>query len=53
VSPQTIVLDAEGTAPSYRVGFLVLEEIINSDIDDSLVDNAKDFQIMLRQVQID
>jgi hypothetical protein len=43
VRPQTIVLDAEGTTPSYRVGFLVLEEIINSDIDESLVDNAKGF----------
>ena len=43
VSPQTLVLDAEGTSPSYRVGFLVLEEIINFDIDDSLVDNARGF----------
>ena len=43
VRPQTIVLDAEGTTPSYRVGFLVLEEIINSDIDESLVDNARGF----------
>ena len=43
VRPQTIVLDPEGTSPSYRVGFTVLEEIINSDIDESLVDNAKGF----------
>jgi hypothetical protein len=43
VSPQTLVLDAEGTIPSYKVGFVVLEEIINSDIDDSLVDNARGF----------
>ena len=43
VRPQTIVLDPEGTFPSYRVGFTVLEEIINSDIDESLVDNARGF----------
>jgi hypothetical protein len=43
VSSQTLVLDFEGTTPSYRVGFSVFEEIINSDIDDSLVDNARGF----------
>jgi hypothetical protein len=43
VPAQTIVLDPTNTFPSYKIGFTVLENIINSDIDESLVDNAKGF----------
>jgi len=43
VYSQTVVLDYNKNTPTYKVGFLVEEEIINSDIDPSLVDNAKGF----------
>jgi len=38
-----IILDPYNNEPSYRVGFDILEEIINSDDDSSLNDNAKGF----------
>ena len=38
-----IVLDPYSNTPSYRVGFNVLEEVITSNDDDSLNDNAKGF----------
>jgi hypothetical protein len=43
VPEQTIILEPYNTNPSYRVGLEVFEEIINSDIDSSLTDNAKGF----------
>lgn len=43
VSSQTIVLDYNGTTPLYKVGLRIFEDIINSDIDETLVDNAKGF----------
>jgi len=43
VESQILVLEPGSTFPSYRIGFSILEEIINSDIDDSLFDNAKGF----------
>jgi uncharacterized protein YkvS len=43
VSKQTIILNAQSIRPSYQVGFEVIEEVINSDIDETLVDNAKGF----------
>ena len=43
VSKQKIVLDPYNNEPSYRVGFDVVEEIINSDEDESLNDNAKGY----------
>ena len=38
-----IVLDPYDNQPSFRVGFDIVEEIINSDEDSSLNDNAKGF----------
>jgi len=43
VSSQTILLDQYGITPSYKVGFDVIETIVNSDEDSSLFDNAKGF----------
>jgi hypothetical protein len=43
VNAQTILLDQYGVNPSYKVGFEVLESIVNSDEDPNLVDNAQGF----------
>jgi len=43
VETQTILLDQYGIDPSYKVGFDVLETIVNSDDDETLFDNAKGF----------
>ena len=43
VYEQTIILDQYSDNPSYRIGFDVREEIISSDVDPSLNDNAKGF----------
>ena len=43
VETQTILLDQYGINPSYKVGFDVLETIVNSDEDDTLFDNSKGF----------
>ena len=40
VSEQTIILDKYSNEPSYRVGLKLNESIINSDEDESLLDNA-------------
>ena len=43
VSKQRIVLDPYNNEPSYRVGFDIVEEIINANEDESLNDNAKGY----------
>ena len=43
VPTSLIVLEPYSTTPSYRVGFEILEEIINANDDSSLYDNAKGF----------
>ncbi|MGA1046376.1 MAG: DUF4815 domain-containing protein [Minisyncoccia bacterium] len=43
VSNQTILLDQYSTKPSYKIGFDVIEEIVTSDEDESLFDNAQGF----------
>ena len=43
VSKDIIVLEPYNNKPSYRVGFEVLEEIVNANEDPSLYDNAKGF----------
>ena len=43
IPEQSLILDPYSNAPSYRVGLEVFEEIINSDIDPDLNDNAKGF----------
>ena len=43
VSDEQIVLDLYNNEPSYRVGFEVIEQVVNSDQDPSLNDNAKGY----------
>ena len=43
VPTSQIVLDPYDNNPSYRVGFDIIEEIVNSDQDQTLNDNAKGF----------
>ena len=43
VTKSTLVLEPYNNIPSYRVGFEVLEQIINANDDPSLFDNAKGF----------
>ena len=43
VNDQTLILDQYSNTPSYRVGLDVIEEIISSDDDPSLNDNASGF----------
>jgi hypothetical protein len=43
VSEQTILLDQYSINPSYKVGFDVIEEIVTSDEDETLFDNAQGF----------
>ena len=43
VKSQTLILDQYSNTPSYRVGLDVVEEIISSDVDPRLNDNAQGF----------
>ena len=43
VSADKIVLDPYTNNPSYRVGLFIQEELVNSDADSSLNDNARGF----------
>ena len=43
VSTSLIILDPYINNPSYRVGFDILEEVVNANDDQSLFDNAKGF----------
>ena len=43
VPTSLIILEPYSTEPSYRVGFEILEEIVNANEDSSLYDNAKGF----------
>jgi len=43
VEDQILVLDPFSSTPSYRVGLFINEEIITSDIDESLYDNSRGF----------
>lgn len=43
IPEQIIILEPYRTNPTYRVGLEVLEELINSDTDPTLTDNAKGF----------
>ena len=43
VPTSQIILEPYSNTPSYRVGFEILEEIINANDDSSLYDNAKGF----------
>ena len=43
VSDQILILDQYTNKPSYRVGLLISEEIITSDTDENLTDNAQGY----------
>jgi hypothetical protein len=43
VNTETLILDQYNNKPNYRVGLFVNEEIINSDIDETLNDNSQGF----------
>lgn len=43
VFPQTLILDAHSSTPSYRVGLEIFENIVTYSQDESLSDNAKGF----------
>lgn len=43
VDSQIILLDQYSSKPSYKVGFNVIEEVVSSDQDESLFDNAQGF----------
>jgi len=43
VQDETILLDQYSNTPSYRIGLFLNEQIINSDIDPNLNDNARGF----------
>jgi hypothetical protein len=43
VQTETLILDQYNSKPNYRVGLFVNEEIINSDIDETLNDNSQGF----------
>ena len=43
VDTQTIILDQYSNEPNYKIGFTIVEEIVTSDIDSTLTDNAKGF----------
>jgi len=43
VKKETLILDQYSNSSNYRVGLFIREEIINSDIDESLNDNSQGF----------
>ena len=43
VADQVIILDQYTNTPSYRIGFYVNEEVISSEVDPTLTDNAQGF----------
>ena len=53
VPTSLIILDPYNNNPSYRVGFDIIEEVVNANDDSSLFDNAKDLLILLQTVLID
>ena len=43
VSDETLILDQYSNTPSYRIGLLIEESVVNSSEDPSLNDNAGGF----------
>jgi hypothetical protein len=43
VNTETLILDQYSNTPNYRIGLLVNEEIVTSDMDESLNDNSQGF----------
>ena len=40
---ETLILDQYSSTPNYRIGFFVNEEIITSDLDETLTDNSQGY----------
>jgi len=43
VNPEVLLLDQYSNNPSYRIGLAITEEVINSDLDETLNDNSRGF----------
>ena len=43
IEKESLLLDQYGSFPNYRVGFFVTEDIVTSDLDESLNDNSQGF----------
>ena len=43
VNKESLILDQYTTTPSYRIGLLIDESIVTSDIDEELNDNSQGF----------
>jgi hypothetical protein len=43
VQNETLILDQYTNTPNYRVGLFISEEIVNSDLDETLNDNSRGF----------
>ena len=43
VTDQTLILDQYSNTPSYRIGLLIEESVVNADLDPSLTDNSAGF----------
>ena len=43
VETETLILDQYNNTPNYRIGLFINEEIINSDLDESLNDNSQGY----------
>ena len=43
IEKESLILDQYGSFPNYRVGFFIAEDIVTSDLDESLNDNSQGF----------
>ena len=43
VNDETIILDQFSDTPNYRIGLLITEELVNSDVDPTLNDNSRGY----------
>ena len=43
VAKEILILDQYGNKPNYRIGLYINEEVVNSDMDESLNDNSQGF----------
>ena len=43
IEKESLILDQYGSFPNYRVGFFITEDIVTSDLDESLNDNSQGF----------
>ena len=43
VNKETLILDQYSNTPNYRIGLNIVEEVVNSDLDESLNDNSQGY----------